>query len=247
MTPVEAIENNAYAFPLFHAWSRAEGYDGPDLLWTISEIPAPYFNRLGRANLEDDEADAAIEAAIARARAKNVSMVWWVGPSSRPAGLGARLVAHGFKQTFDLPGMAAKLKAELAYSPALDLHIERVRDRERLRVWNDLPHFSEERYAFYAEHLNASFRHYVGYIGGVPVATSSLFFGGGTAGIYSVFTLEEMRGRGIGAALTRAAMNDARELGHGEAVLLARPQPAELYARLGFVEHCRFGTYLWEG
>ena len=248
MTLIEAIENNLYAFPPFHAWSRAEGYDGPDLLWTISDIPAAYFNRVGRANLREEEADAAIAAAIARARAKNAPLMWWVGPSSRPAGLGQRLVAHGFRQTADLSGMAAELNEQQAGSPVPGLHIERVRDRERLRLWNTgfLMDFSEERYAFYAEHFDSSFRHYIGSIDGVRVATSTLFFGGGIAGVYSVYTLEEMRGRGIGTALTQAAMNDAYELGHRYAVLVARPDASGLYARLGFAEHGRFGTYLSE-
>ena len=244
MTPTEAIENNVYAFPLFHAWSRAEGYDGPDLLWALSDIPAPYFNRVGRANLRESEAAAAIAAAIARARAKKVSLVWWVGPSSQPVDLRQRLVAQGFRHTVDVVGMATELERELAGS--LLVRVERVRDRELLRVWDDIPRLSEERYGFYAEHLDASFRHYVGYVDGVPVGTSSLFFGGGTAGIYSMFTVEEMRGRGVGTALARAAMNDARRLGYRQVVLLARLTAAGFYARLGFAEHCRFGNYLWE-
>jgi len=248
MTFSEAIEKNLYAFPPFHAWSRAEGYDGPDLLWTICDIPAPYFNRVGRANLRDDEADVAIAAAIARARAKNVPLMWWVGPSTRPAGLGERLVAHGFRHTTDLSGMAAELEEGQTASPVPGLHIEHVRDREMLRAWNVgfLMDFPEERYAFYAEHFDASFRHYIGSIDGVRVAVSTLFFGGGIAGIYSVYTVEALRGRGIGAALTRAAMNDAYELGHRSAVLVARPDASGLYARLGFVEKCRFATYVWE-
>src|SRR5258707_912878 len=145
VTPAEAIENNVYAYPLFHPWSRAEGYEGPDLLWTISDIAAPYFNRIGRANLGQNEADAAIAAVIARARAKNVSLVWWVGPSSRPADLGRRLVAHGFRHTVDLPGMAAELEVEQAASAPLASHAERVRDGETLRLWNALPRLSEER------------------------------------------------------------------------------------------------------
>jgi len=241
MTFVEAIENNVYAYPLFHAWSRAEGYDGPDLLWALSDIPDARYNSVGRSNLRDDEADDAIEAAIARARAKNVSLMWWVGPSSRPADLGRRLVAHDFTHTADRPGMAAQLEPRQAHSPAVV--IERVRDREMLRVWNDVPGLGEERYAFYAEHPD-SFHHYIGHVDGAPVATASLFFGGGAAGIYNIHTKPEWRGRGIGGSLTIAAMNDARELGYPYAVLLANLKSAVLYARLGFVEHCRVGIYV---
>ena len=247
MTPVEAIERNLYAFPPFHAWSRAEGHDGPDLLWTSSEIPTPYFNRVGRANLREDEADAAIAAAIARARAKNASLMWWVGPSTRPADLAQRLEAHGFQQTIEYPGMAMELEAEPTVPPVPGLRIERVRDLAMLRVWNDLGGFPEERYSFFAEHFDPSFHHYLGYMDGVPMSTSTLFLGGGVAGIYSVFTREDLRGRGIGAALTYVGLHDAYALGHRQAVLAARPKSAVLYARLGFVEHCRFSIYVREG
>lgn len=245
MTPSDAIEANAWAFPLFHRWSRAEGYDGPELLRTLSDIPAAYFNRVGRANLRADEADAAIEDVIGSARAKNVSVLWWVGPSSRPLDLGTRLVAHGFAHTADCPGMAKDLLAAEP-PPRRDLRIERVRDREMLRVWNALPGFGEERLDFYAEHLNSSFFHYVGYIDGEPVGTSTLFIGAGIAGIYGMFTPEAMRGRGVGAALAGAAMSEARALRHRQVVLLSRPSAAGFYSRLGFVEHCRFGIYVLE-
>jgi GNAT superfamily N-acetyltransferase len=248
VTAVEAIENNLYAYPLFHAWSRAESYDGPDLLWALSDIRIPMFNRLGRANLREDRADAAIDAAVTRARAKHVPLQWWVGPSSRPLDLGERLRARGFVHTRDLRGMAAHLDSKRTQSHAVQaVQIERVRDREMLRVWNGVPQLSDERYAFYAEHLGSSFRHYIGHAGGAPVATGSLFLGGGAAGIYNIHTKREMRGRGIGAALTAVAMNDARELGYASAVLLANAQSAVLYARLGFVEDCRVGNYLWTG
>lgn len=245
MTPVDAIENNLFAYPLFHAWSRSESYEGPDLLWSLTDIKLPIFNRAGRAHLRDEDVDAAIDVVTTRARAKNVPMLWWVVPSSRPSDLGRRLQARGFTHTRDLKGMAAPLDAERTQSSVV--HIERVRDREMLRMWNDVPQLREERYAFYAEYLDSpAFHHYLGFLDGVPVATGSLFLGGGAAGIYNIHTKADLRGRGIGTALTTAAMNHARELGYASAVLLANPKSAVLYARLGFVEHCPVGNYLWD-
>ena len=246
MTELEAIEANLFAYPLFHAWSRAEGYDGPDLLWAISDIPAALFNSVGRANLGAGAADEAIEGLIARARTKRVPLLWWTSPSSKPADLARRLEGHGFRHVGELPGMALE-RAQGAGGGAQEnseLRIETVRDAEMLKIWNDVPEGSAERYAFYAEHLGA-FRHYIGYADGRAVATTSLFFGGGTAGIYNVYTAPAMRSRGFGAALTRAAVSDACDLGHRLVVLQATQDSAPLYRRLGFVEHCSIGHYLW--
>jgi len=42
---VTAIEENWFEhFRLFRYWSHAEVHNGPDVLWTISDIPFIHFN-----------------------------------------------------------------------------------------------------------------------------------------------------------------------------------------------------------
>lgn len=57
-----------------------------------------------------------------------------------------------------------------------------------------------------------------------------------TAGLYWVGVLPGWRGRGLGSALTRHAMDVARTLGRTQMVLQATPQARNVYARLGFVQ-----------
>ena len=238
----DAIEANLFSFPLFHRWSRTvDAYDGPDLLWTLTDVPHPLFNSVLRARLED--VDAAVDAVIA----PGMPRLWWVDAAE----VGERLLERGFVFAGENVGMARRVvprrregtESPAAGDPALKRGMTRVSDAE-LRIWNSVPNGSEERYQFYAEtqHL---FRHYVAFVDGVPAGTASLFPSEGVAGIYNVYTRPEFRRRGIGEALTRAALDDARELGLDVAVLQASPMSASLYRRMGFVGYCSFGHYVW--
>jgi ribosomal protein S18 acetylase RimI-like enzyme len=240
-----AIEANLFAYPLFHAWSRAVCHDGPDLLWTLSDIPQPLFNSVLRARLTEDDADPAIEAVIARCRARRVPVLWWTGPSTTPADLPERLLAHGFVHAGDNPGMARSLPAAVnGEGDRRGVTVRRVRDLDDLRVWNAVPGGIEARFDFYAETMNAM-RHFIAFVHGTPAGTATLFPGAGAAGIYNVFTQPELRRRGIGEALTAAALDDARELGLDLAVLQASALSASLYRRMGFVESCTIGHYVY--
>jgi GNAT superfamily N-acetyltransferase len=88
-----------------------------------------------------------------------------------------------------------------------------------------------------------SFTVFIGYLSGEPVATSLLATtpGVGLAGIYSVATRPPFRGRGLGTALTAAALSAARAQGYEIAVLEPSPMGAPVYRRMGFEP---FGTYL---
>jgi len=77
-------------------------------------------------------------------------------------------------------------------------------------------------------------RRYLGIVDGRPVATSRVSIGGGVAGLYAVATLPDVRGRGIGRAMTLAALHAGRELGYRIGVLQASDSGFPVYRRLGF-------------
>jgi GNAT superfamily N-acetyltransferase len=251
-----AIEENGAEFLM--ALGRAAGAEERDdgrVRWVIGNSPIDYHNCVVLANLSWKEADGEIEASLRRMRAHGVPGSWHVGPSMRPPDLGERLVAHGFEYGGDDIGMAVDLSELPEEMPAPEgFVIERVCDEAGLAAWVEAlglgfgegPVEAEWAGEMYRRlGFEGSWRHYVGMWAGEPVATATSYFGAGVAGIYFVCTVERARRRGIGAAITLAALHRARDLGHTVGVLGSSEMGYPVYRRLGFEEYCRIGLYEW--
>jgi hypothetical protein len=78
-------------------------------------------------------------------------------------------------------------------------------------------------------------RHYLGWLNGEPVATTSLVLTGTLAGVWNVGTLYKHRRRGAAAELMHRVIADALDLGYGCSMLLSSPEGFGLYQRLGYV------------
>lgn len=256
--PIWALEENLAAFVLQHSASPGvRARDDETLAWVVTGIAEPFYNAVVRTRLAPDEADAVIAGMLQRFRRRGLPALWWVLPSSRPDDLGARLEAHGMSYRGEGPGMAMDLTAlPAAEPPPPGFTVERVRDVVSLMEWVrtneaaygettarvDLTYVQlESALGFGPER---SYRRYLGRLDGQPVATSALFAQGDVAGLYGVASLPELRGRGIGAAVSLAALREARALGCRMAVLESSPLGYSVYRRLGFREVCRLRSYL---
>jgi ribosomal protein S18 acetylase RimI-like enzyme len=229
--------------------------DRADLLLVDSGLPSDTFNKVARARLTEADADRRIAEALEYFRNAHRPFAWWVGPCARPLDLEKRLEAHGLRVAeFEL-GMTLEM-AQLPerYDTPPGLATRRVRTTDELADFAAVLADSGESPApavgtffraaapiLLAE--DCPMRLFLGYLDGEAAATSELFVGGGVAGVHMVATRVAFRRRGLGLALTRAALNEAQSLGLTTATLEASEQGRGVYSRLGFRARCHFAEY----
>jgi GNAT superfamily N-acetyltransferase len=89
------------------------------------------------------------------------------------------------------------------------------------------------------EENGGNLANFIAEVDGQPAACSSVCIKDGVAGVYCVATIERFRGKGLGGAVTRAAMRYAHERGIRHALLHASEMGVSVYKRIGFEEICR--------
>ena len=251
-----AIEANLCSlFLQLKAWPRVELYDERACCWTLSHLPFPLFNSVVGARFDADRVDDAIDARIRDCTERNVPMLWWTGPSTTPPDLGERLERRGFLLEPAL-GMAGDVHHMAAQPSRTLIDVEPVCDAARLATWSKVlcdafgaPYAFGEAFADLASAIglgrSSPFRHFLGRLNGEPIATCSLFFGAGVAGIYDVGTVPERRHRGVGGAITRAAIAEAAASGYRMAILHSSALGTSMYRGIGFEDVCPIGQYVW--
>lgn len=244
---------------LARAVPAAQVYDGPELFWMLTPVAFHLFNSLTAARLEDAAAGGTIAAAKDRARRGGVPILWWMFPGDTPLDLGDRLIAAGFRHIKSSPGMALDLNDDTAQRlvhAGDDDAIATICSEADAREWCDVlcTTFSFGRdvrdgYVPFAISSAANpgglIRNYALWSNGEMVATSTLAFRDGVAGIYNVATLPRARRNGYGAAVTAKAAREGRELGATVVVLQSTDAGFPVYRKLGFEERCPVDLFKW--
>jgi GNAT superfamily N-acetyltransferase len=234
-------------------------------------IRHPYFNGVIVSSPPDAAAGERIRGAAAYFLSKGVdAATWWLDPAVPVESWAPVLTEHGLTLDSQLPGMAMALE-ELADEPAgvapvlsgvvakrtpMDIDIKRVEGSATLRTWAEtfvagygLPRDRAVPFFTLYDSLQgeeAPLRSYMAYRAGVPVATSSVFYAEGVAGIYDVSTLPAARGHGIGAAITLAPLLEARTSGYRVGILQSSSMGLRIYERLGFRAVCQVEHFVWK-
>lgn len=151
----------------------------------------------------------------------------------------------GLAQTREGPGMLLDPLPNWRPFPPSSLQIRTVTGREEMRTLVDIMRLGFGMPPKGLEHLadaivagieNGNFKGgcYLGYLHGKPAATSMRLTSGRVAGVYSVATLPEFRGRGVGKAMTWKAAVDGREEGCVMSFLQASDMGRPIYERMGY-------------
>jgi GNAT superfamily N-acetyltransferase len=220
---------------LAHHCVAGELRDRPGVFAFTSGVPVSLFNGLiVTAPAEVDEVGAALDWLDARA----VSYRAWVVPELAAAA-GDALRAHGLElEAAAYPGMVLR---PVPTPPAAPDGIEVVPvdadDMEEfLGVGLDAGRPSGLGEAIYSPAFAgaANVQLFCARLDGRAVGTSVAIQSEGASGVVAVGTLPQARRRGIGAALTWAAVAAGAERGHDTIVLQASPMGFPLYTAMGF-------------
>jgi ribosomal protein S18 acetylase RimI-like enzyme len=242
-----AVEDNLLDFfakaaelPMFRC-DRAD-----DVEAVRSDVAFPMFNFVTGARFGDD-AGRRTEQVAESYLAAGLPWMWWLTPSHTSPALEGVLEARGLHRE-EIPGMYADLATGPATRDVDGLRIEQTTDTaafiDVMLAGFGLPDLLRapmtEVMGQFADALNL-----IGFLDGRPVACGTAYLTGSTAGLYNIATTEDVRGRGIGYAVTQALQSRAHAAGARHAVLHASESGKPVYARAGFVEVCQVPQYVW--
>ena len=217
-------------------------------------FPHPWLNGVLSSELPGKGVRSFIDESIRYFHEKAVNtFTWWTAPHLSPSDWGSILSKHNFAFSTETAGMAVDLHEMNGFMPQVDgLEIRPVEDEHSLRMWAKVftrgyglpPEWECVAFDLWRKlGLDLPMRNYIGTLNGEPVSTSSLFIGGGVAGVYCVSTLPGARGKGLGTALTVKPLRDAREMGYRIGVLHSSGTRNSIHKKLGGRHLCQIENY----
>ncbi|POX64423.1 GNAT family N-acetyltransferase [Streptomyces sp. Ru62] len=220
-------------------WGAQERQDGCLSLFR-SGLADSQVNGVMRLR-DADRAEEAVAEAVKRF--DSLPFTWWVGPDSAPD-VRRRLVDGGAREEGVMPIMAVRTDQVLHAAGPDALRVRPIGDSlEELSDWvrtyspsfGLAPELHDDLVRIERGRTDAGrITRFAGRLDGQTVGTALLYVAHGVAGIYVVTTDFSRRRQGIGAVLTQAAVQAARENGLRVATLQATGDGTPVYRRLGF-------------
>lgn len=181
------------------------------------------------------------DAARAMGEAK---ALWHSWPGEQSFDVEAELRGRGFRFVEEEPVMVLSLDDGRPFPqtpPVPGLRIQPVDDIDSLTEWVRV--WAGRAYpavvdAFAAKSLGrfGVVHHLLAWYGGEPIGCAAAVVTNSVVGVEHVVTSQAHRGRGVGTALTTAAVEEGRTRGATAAVLTASRDGLRIYRRLGFEE-----------
>lgn len=264
---IEAIVADQVAARIIDPEIPVEAHLDPDVSWAVSPIADTFRNVVVDAHFEPGDVDRRIAGIRDTYARGDTGFVWWVAPFDTPADLGTRLANAGLTLEGNAPAMAAALDEVPLDEPAPDgLEIVPVTDAGTLQEFLGIVEADWLEWAggvatpvqrrtldAFAREIPRRFAsepaplRWLGRVDGQPVATSRVSISGGVAGLYAILTLPSHRGRGIGRAMTLAALRAAAGVGYRIGVLQSSDLGYSVYQKLGFRDLFTYDVYVHPG
>ncbi|MFI0435654.1 MAG: GNAT family N-acetyltransferase [Parachlamydiaceae bacterium] len=189
---------------------------------------------------------ASIHMAIDLFSSKNIPYAFWTGFEDDPSWLEEELLALGLVTEETEWAMVCDLDKHVATVTFPNFDIRQINDSTQIEdiitVMNQILPCEEHSAIASFYHQSAlpllskesSLIFFAAYENRRPIALSSLFYDQAVASIFDVIVLPEMRGKGLGQAMTLKAMLRAQEKRFQTCVLTATNDAKHLYKKLGF-------------
>lgn len=225
-----------------------------DMILYSTGIRNSRFNGVLDARFTEGNLIERTDLALSHFQDRHLPMTWHLGSLSTPENLGTHLESRGLVLEDVLRGMAVDLANVQKPEEPSGLEIQSVGDSEALR---DCISVVAEAYGFAEDArrilldtytslgIGSTHRWALGRLQGLPIATSLLILHKGVAVVWIVGTIPEVRGRGIGTAITHSQLICARDLGYENAVLQSTEMGFPVYKKLGFAQCCEIRAYTW--
>ena len=241
------VEESAFNYLKFMtSLPGIEIHEEQDVFYVSADSPILYFNSVFNARFNGN-AKQKIESAKEFFRGRRKSFTWHITPSSQPENLSELIVAQGGELLESMPYLAVQLdETPRDFSIPSAFHCEAVRTHEMLCAWTSIycharayPDSTDRLFKVLSDldlTESSQLQLILGYLGDTPVATYSVFMDSEVAGFYSLSTLPEARGHGLGTVISIAAADLALDYGYKTAMLLSEHMSRNLCKRLGFEE-----------
>lgn len=241
--PHLAAAMHANAIAALHRGSRVgmhadRAHLGPWILIDADAGPTMSFLNVAIAASEIDQPDRAVPQAEAWFAARRASFCFLLRQDVDAAAI-AHLCRIGYRIDHRLPALALEPLPD-PEPPPPGLEVTRVIDREQLAIYSgiggDEQGLDRRIMASIAQTSfeGDGFELLIGWLDDRAVATSLALAAAPVVGIYNVNVVEGARKRGIGTAMTWAAIEAGRRIGCRAAFLESTPRSHRLYERMGF-------------
>ncbi|CRK50483.1 Acetyltransferase [Rhodococcus sp. RD6.2] len=244
----------SHASHLHPVLSGARVHSTDDLVIADSGLGDDTFNLVCRARFSAEHASDRVAETTALVRESGRPFSWWVGPASTPDDLPDLLRLHGWSEHESEIAMTAELSEIPAPTIPGELRVETVTDGAGLRDYAALmaanwtppsvtvtEYFAGVSSAVLSATCASTF--VVGYVGDRPVSGAEIHVSDGVVGLYGVVTLDDVRRRGYGTAVTLHALDRSRRSRVTTAVLQASADGVSVYTRIGFEPVGRYAEF----